>query len=30
MLIKLDNIKDALNELGISGVTLSEVKGFGR
>jgi len=27
---KLDDIKDALNDLGISGMTLSEVKGFGR
>jgi nitrogen regulatory protein P-II 1 len=27
---KLDEVKDALNELGISGMTISEVKGFGR
>jgi nitrogen regulatory protein P-II 1 len=27
---KLDDVKDALAELGISGMTLSEVKGFGR
>jgi len=27
---KLDAIKAALNELGISGLTLSEVKGYGR
>jgi len=27
---KLDEVKDALNEIGISGVTVSEVKGFGR
>jgi nitrogen regulatory protein P-II 1 len=27
---KLDDVKDALNELGISGMTISEVKGFGR
>jgi nitrogen regulatory protein P-II 1 len=27
---KLDEVKDALNELGITGITVSEVKGFGR
>lgn len=27
---KLDEVKDALNEIGISGMTLSEIKGFGR
>ncbi|MDJ0785022.1 MAG: P-II family nitrogen regulator [Desulfosarcinaceae bacterium] len=27
---KLDEVKDALNDLGISGMTISEVKGFGR
>jgi len=27
---KLDALKDALNELGIHGMTVSEVKGFGR
>jgi len=27
---KLDEVKEALNELGITGMTLSEVKGFGR
>jgi nitrogen regulatory protein PII len=27
---KLDEVKDALNKLGISGMTISEVKGFGR
>lgn len=27
---KLDEIKDALNELGVHGMTVSEVKGFGR
>jgi nitrogen regulatory protein P-II 1 len=27
---KLDEVKDALNELGIRGMTISEVKGFGR
>jgi nitrogen regulatory protein PII len=27
---KLDDVKDALNEIGISGMTLSEVKGYGR
>jgi len=27
---KLEEIKDALNELGIDGMTVSEVKGFGR
>ncbi len=27
---KLDEVKDALNELGVKGMTISEVKGFGR
>ena len=27
---KLDDLKDALNELNIHGMTISEVKGFGR
>lgn len=27
---KLDDVKDALSELGISGMTVTEVKGFGR
>jgi len=27
---KLDEVKDALNEVGIMGITVSEVKGFGR
>ena len=27
---KLSEVKDALNELGIQGLTVSEVKGFGR
>lgn len=27
---KLDEVKDALNEIGIQGMTVSEVKGFGR
>ena len=27
---KLDEVKDALGEAGITGMTLSEVKGFGR
>jgi nitrogen regulatory protein P-II 1 len=27
---KLDDVKDALNELEISGMTVSEVKGYGR
>ncbi|MBF0201096.1 MAG: P-II family nitrogen regulator [Desulfamplus sp.] len=27
---KLDDVKSALNELGIKGMTISEVKGFGR
>jgi nitrogen regulatory protein P-II 1 len=27
---KLEEVKDALNELGIEGMTVSEVKGFGR
>ncbi len=27
---KLDDVKDALHEVGVSGMTVSEVKGFGR
>ena len=27
---RLDEVKEALNQLGISGMTISEVKGFGR
>lgn len=27
---KLDEVKDKLNELGVKGITVSEVKGFGR
>ena len=27
---KLDDVKDALSDLGIKGLTISEVKGFGR
>lgn len=27
---RLDEVKDALNKLGVSGLTISEVKGFGR
>ena len=27
---KLDEVRDALSEVGISGMTISEVKGFGR
>jgi nitrogen regulatory protein P-II 1 len=27
---KLDDVKDALNSLGVTGMTISEVKGFGR
>ncbi len=27
---KLDDVKDALAEIGISGMTISEVKGYGR
>jgi len=27
---KLDEVKDALNGIGIQGITVSEVKGFGR
>lgn len=27
---KLDDVKDALNETGVKGITVSEVKGFGR
>ncbi|MFW2368338.1 MAG: P-II family nitrogen regulator [Desulforhopalus sp.] len=27
---KLDDVKDALNSIGITGMTISEVKGYGR
>ena len=27
---KLDDVKDALNDIGIKGMTISEVKGYGR
>lgn len=27
---KLDDVKDALNEIGIKGMTITEVKGYGR
>jgi len=27
---KLDEVKDALNQIGVTGMTISEVKGFGR
>ncbi|OQX18034.1 MAG: transcriptional regulator [Desulfobulbaceae bacterium A2] len=27
---KLDEVKDALNDMGITGMTISEVKGYGR
>ena len=27
---KLDEVREALGELGVSGVTVTEVKGFGR
>lgn len=27
---KLDEVKDALNDIGIQGITVTEVKGFGR
>ena len=27
---KLDDVKEALNEIGIQGLTVSEVKGYGR
>lgn len=27
---KLDEVKDKLNEIGVQGITVSEVKGFGR
>ena len=27
---KLDDVKDALNKIGITGMTITEVKGFGR
>ncbi|MCD6388108.1 MAG: P-II family nitrogen regulator [Desulfobulbaceae bacterium] len=27
---KLDDVKEALNEIGITGMTISEVKGYGR
>lgn len=28
--VKLDEVKDALNQLGIRGMTVSEVRGYGR
>ena len=28
--LKLSNVKDALHEIGLSGMTVSDVKGFGR
>ncbi len=27
---KLDDVRESLNELGVSGITVTEVKGFGR
>jgi len=27
---KLDEVKDALNQIGVTGMTITEVKGFGR
>ncbi|MEY3808484.1 MAG: hypothetical protein RI893_1460, partial [Pseudomonadota bacterium] len=27
---KLDDVREALSEIGVSGVTVTEVKGFGR
>lgn len=27
---KLDDVKDALNDIGVKGMTISEVKGYGR
>jgi len=27
---KLDEVKEALNAIGVQGITVSEVKGFGR
>lgn len=27
---KLDDVKDALNEIGVKGMTITEVKGYGR
>jgi nitrogen regulatory protein P-II 1 len=27
---KLDDVKDALNKIGVNGMTITEVKGFGR
>ena len=27
---KLENVKEALSEIGVDGMTISEVKGFGR
>ena len=27
---KLDEVKDALHEIGVTGMTVTEVKGFGR
>ena len=29
-LFKLDDVKEALNEIGIQGMTITEVKGYGR
>ena len=28
--LKLDDVREALSEVGITGMTVSEVKGFGR
>ena len=27
---KLDDVREALSEIGVTGITVSEVKGFGR
>ncbi len=27
---KLDDVKEALNKIGVNGMTINEVKGFGR
>lgn len=27
---ELDDVKEALNEIGVSGITITEVKGYGR
>ncbi|MCK5714371.1 MAG: P-II family nitrogen regulator, partial [Nitrosomonadaceae bacterium] len=27
---KLDEVREALNEIGVNGLTITEVKGFGR